>query len=182
MGIGKLSFVIHKHKATNLHYDLRLEVGGKMPSWAIPKGPTLDPKLKRLSVRVGDHDLEYKKFEGKLPEGIEGAGPVMVWDKGFYYPEVEVEKGARMQIKDPIEGVKVMEAGLKNGEIKFFLEGKKFKGSFALIKTKNFPPGSTRDNWLLIKHKDKYFKEGFDINDYNFSAKSGKSLEEIANS
>ena len=178
----KLLFVIHKHQATSLHYDFRIQVGKSMPSWAIPKGPTLDPKLKRLAVKVGDHDFGYRNFEGNLPEGSEGAGPVMIWDEGYYIPEIEIAPGQRKLIEDIKEGNEVMRQGIKKGEIKFFLHGKKTKGSFALVKTKNFPPGSTKDNWLLIKHKDEYCKKNHDAKNEDSSARSGKSLEQIQNS
>lgn len=177
MSDKKLAFVIQKHDATSLHYDFRLEVNGVMPSWAIPKGPTLDPKLKRLAMMTTDHSLEYRHFEGILPEGKYGAGPVMVWDEGYYIPEVEVEKGIRKEIKVLKEGEKVMDEGIKKGEIKFFLHGKKIKGSFALIKTKNFGP---KNAWLLIKHKDKYIKENYDASAFDFSAISGKSIKDIS--
>jgi len=172
----KLAFVIHKHDATSLHYDFRLEINGVMPSWAIPKGPTLDPKLKRLAMMTTDHSIEYRHFEGILPEGKYGAGPVMIWDEGYYIPEIEIEKGVRKEIEDKKEGEKVMEEGLKKGEIKFFLHGKKIKGSFALVKTKNFGP---KNAWLLIKHKDEYIQENYDANNFDFSAKSGKSIKDI---
>jgi bifunctional non-homologous end joining protein LigD len=174
----KLVFVVHKHDATSLHYDFRLEIGGVMPSWAIPKGPTLDPTVKRLAMSTTDHDLKYRNFEGVIEEGKYGAGPVMIWDEGTYIPEVEVSKGVREEIKDPKEGDRVMKEGMKKGEIKFFLEGKKLKGSFALVKTKGFPPG-VKNAWLLIKHKDKYIKEGYDAKDYDFSAKTGKKMTGI---
>lgn len=180
--MDKLQFVIHKHQATALHYDFRIQVGKTMPSWAIPKGPTLDAKFKRLAVKVGDHDFEYRNFEGNIPEGHTGAGPVMIWDEGYYIPEVEIGPGERKLIHDPEEGNGVIEEGIHKGEIKFFLHGKKIKGSFALVKTKNFPPGSTKDNWLLIKHKDEYCKDEYDAKDEDFSARSGKSLEDIKNS
>lgn len=176
--MDKLRFVIHKHDATSLHYDFRLEIGKVMPSWAIPKGPTLDPNVKRLAMKVLDHDLEYRNFEGLIPEGSYGAGPVMIWDEGDYIPEVEIEKGVRKEIKNFEEGEKVMKEGLDKGEIKFFLHGKKLKGSFALVKTKGFPTGR-KNAWLLIKHKDEYTKDGFDAKDFDFSARSGKSLKEI---
>src|SRR3989344_119215 len=167
-----LQFVIHKHDATSLHYDFRLEIGKVMPSWAIPKGPTLDPNFKRLAMITTDHDLEYRDFEGIIPEGRYGAGPVVIWDEGDYIPEVEIEKGKRAEVKDLKEGNKVMEEGLKKGEIKFFLNGKKLKGSFALVKTKGFPPGDAgKKAWLLIKHKDEFCKEGYDAKDYDFSAR-----------
>ena len=143
-----------------------------MPSWAIPKGPTLDSGLKRLAMQTTDHSLEYRNFEGIIEEGKYGAGPVMIWDEGSYIPEIEISKGVRQEIKDPDEGEKVMSEGLEKGEIKFFLQGKKLKGSFALVKTKGFPPG-VKNAWLLIKHNDEYVKEGYDAKDYDFSARTG---------
>lgn len=179
MADQKLAFVIHKHQATSLHYDFRIQVGNKMPSWAIPKGPTLDPKMKRLAVRVNDHQLDYRNFEGNIPIGHIGAGSVMIWDEGTYFPEIESLDGKRALIKNPKEGYEVIKQGIEKGEIKFFIEGKKIKGSFALVRTKNFPPGSTKDNWLMIKHQDKYCQENYDAKDEDFSARSKKSLEEI---
>jgi bifunctional non-homologous end joining protein LigD len=170
-----LSFVIHLHDATNLHFDFRLEVNGVMPSWAIPKGPTLDPTQKRLAMKVPDHDLEYRTFEGEIPEGEYGAGPVIIWDAGEYYPELEQPDKSRIQIKDFKEGDKVMEQGLKKGELKFFLKGKRLKGSFALVKT-NFPPGKT-NGWLLIKHKDEFVKPGYDAKKFMDSVVSTKKIE-----
>ncbi len=186
MSDKKLQFVIQKHDATNLHYDFRLEIGKVMPSWAIPKGITLDPKMKRLAMETTDHDLEYKDFEGNIPEGHYGAGPVMVWDEGYYFAQVEISKGVLETIKDEKQGEKVMEEGLKKGQLKFELHGKKVKGSFALIKTvrpsfggKNFGP---KNAWLMIKHKDEYVQTGYDASSEDFSAKSGKSLEQIRDS
>src|SRR3982751_883036 len=129
-----LVFVIHKHKATSLHYDFRLEIGGVMPSWALAKGPTLDNTMKRLALPTTDHDMEYRHFEGVLPPGY-GAGPVMIWDEGYYIPEIEISKGVRKELPDRKEGEAAMIAGMKKGEIKFVLHGKKMKGSFALVKT-----------------------------------------------
>src|SRR4051812_23273803 len=120
---NKLTFVVHKHDATQLHFDFRLEIAGKMPSWAIPRGPTLDNTQKRLSMKVSDHDLKYQHFEGVLEEGSYGAGPVMIWDNGTYLPEIEISKGVRKEIKDKIKGEEIMVEGLKKGEIKFFLNG-----------------------------------------------------------
>ncbi len=180
MKTRKLTFVVHKHDATTLHYDFRLEIGGVMPSWAIPRGPTLDPTVKRLAIQTPDHPLDYRHFEGVIEEGKYGAGPVMIWDGGTYIPEVEVSKGVREEVRDPEEGEKVMKEGLKKGEIKFLLEGKKLKGSFALVKTKGFPPG-VKDAWLLIKHKDEYTEVGYDAKTQDFSAKTGKKLKEIGN-
>ena len=178
---------MQKHKATSLHYDFRLQMGNVMPSWAVPKGPSLDNTVKRLAMKVDDHDLEYRKFEGVLPKGGYGAGPVMIWDEGYYIPEVEVSQpvsvktsprqgGVRKEITDAKEGEKMMEEGIKKGEIKFFLHGKKLKGSFALVKTHGF---AGKNAWLLIKHNDKYVQKGFDPANFPTSAKSGKRIEEI---
>lgn len=173
-----LVFVIHKHAATSLHYDFRLQIGDVMPSWAIPKGPSLDNTVKRLAMETTDHSMEYRHFEGVIEEGKYGAGPVIIWDEGYYFAEVEISKGVREVIKDTKEGNKVMQEGLKKGEIKFQLFGKKLKGSFALVKTKNFGP---KNSWLMIKHKDEYCKEGFDAKDHPKSVVSGKTIEEISN-
>lgn len=176
----KLYFVIQKHQATALHYDFRLEVDKVMPSWAVPRGPSLDSTVKRLAMKTEDHPMDYRHFEGLIPKGEYGGGAVIVWDEGTYIPEVEISKGVRKQISDKKEGEKVMEAGIQKGEIKFFINGKKIKGSFALVKIKGF--SKTKETWLLIKHKDKYTKAGFDAKNYKLSEKSGKSLEEVATS
>lgn len=172
-------FVVHKHHATSLHYDFRLEIKGVLASWAIPKGPTLDSMLKRLAMKVNDHDIEYRNFEGVIPEGSYGAGPVMIWDEGSYIAEKEIEKGKRESIKDEDKAENIMAEGLEKGEIKFFLNGKKLKGSFALVKIKGFPPGRSKNAWLLIKHNDKYCETGYNAANFDFSAKSKKTLEEI---
>lgn len=175
----QLLFVVHKHKATTLHYDFRLQIGDVMPSWSVPKGPTLDSSVKRLALPTTDHELEYRKFEGVIPEKEYGAGPVMIWDEGVYDAEIEVAKGVRKEIKDKAEGDKVMKEGLKAGNLKFRLYGKKLQGSFALIKTRGF--GGSKESWLLIKHKDEYSSNGYDAADYDYSAATGRSLAEIAN-
>lgn len=174
---GTHVFVIHKHQATSLHYDFRLEIDNVMPSWAVPKGPTLDNTMKRLAMHVDDHSMEYRNFEGVLAEGSYGAGPVMIWDEGTYNPEIEIEKGVRKEITDDKEGEKVLKEQLKKGEIKFMLYGEKLQGSFALVKTKGFGGPNA---WLLIKHKDDYVQPGYDAKNYDVSARSKKSLEEIA--
>lgn len=171
-----LVFVVQKHDATALHYDFRLEVDSVMPSWAVPKGPSLDGSVKRLAMQTEDHPLDYRHFEGVIPEGNYGAGSVIIWDKGTYFPEIEIEKGVRRQIKDKNEGQKIMHDGLQKGEIKFFLNGKRLKGSFALVKTKGFPPGNSKNAWLLIKHKDEYCQDGFDAKVYDSSVVSDKVL------
>lgn len=175
-----LVFVVHKHQATALHYDLRLQVGKVMPSWAIPKGPSLDNKVKRLAMKTEDHPLDYRFFEGVIPEGEYGAGPSMIWDTGYYIAEREISKGVRESIPDKEAGNEVMKEGLDKGEIKFILHGKKLSGSFALVKTKGFPPGKASEKaWLLIKHDDEAVKTGYDAKDYDFSAVSKLSLEQV---
>lgn len=173
----QLVFVIHKHAATRLHYDFRLQIGHTMPSWAVPKGPTLDPTVKRLAMETTDHDMEYRHFEGIIPVGSYGAGTVMIWDEGTYIPEIEDEKGERKPIENYEEGQRVIKEGLKKGEIKFILSGKKLRGSFALIKTRGFGP---KNSWLLIKHKDTYIKEGYDAKNYDFSARTKRTMDEIS--
>jgi bifunctional non-homologous end joining protein LigD len=135
---GPLQYVIQKHRATQLHYDFRLEFNGVLLSWAIPKGPSPDPSVKRLAMQVEDHPLEYGGFEGVIPEGEYGGGTVMVWDNGEWTPESED-----------------VESALKKGDLKFTLHGKKLHGSWVLVRTRGF--GSKADkSWLLIKHRDKY--------------------------
>ncbi|MDA4124744.1 MAG: DNA ligase [Thaumarchaeota archaeon] len=171
-----LAFVVHKHKATSLHYDLRLEIGSVMPSWSVPKGPTLDSKVRRLALPTGDHTLDYRHFEGVIPKGQVGGGPVMIWDEGTYNPELEVGKGLRKEVTGK-EADEVARKSLKDGNLKFRLYGKKLKGSFALVRT-NLLGG--RESWLLIKHRDEFSKEGYDAKDDDFSAVSNRSLAEIA--
>ncbi|HTE23374.1 DNA polymerase ligase N-terminal domain-containing protein [Flavitalea sp.] len=138
------TFVIQRHKATSLHYDFRLEVNGVLKSWAVPKGPSLNPTDKRLAMMVEDHPLSYGGFKGTIPEGNYGAGIVEIWDKGTYEPE-EMDK-----ISD-----KAIERNIKNGMLKFSLKGRKLKGSFALVRIR----GADSKNWLLIKHRDKFATE-----------------------
>ena len=173
-----LVFVVQKHKATSLHYDFRLEIGGVMPSWSIPKGPSLDPSVRRLAMPTTDHEMGYRDFEGVLPRGDYGAGPVMIWDEGTYNAEQEIEKGVRKMISDPELGDRVMQQGLKDGNLKFRLYGKKLQGSFALVRTKGFG-NSMKESWLFIKHRDEFAKKGYEANDYGFSARTNRSMEEI---
>ncbi len=182
MGLKTLSrqdlvFVVQKHKATTLHYDFRLQIGDVMPSWSVPKGPTLDSKIRRLAMVTGDHDLEYRHFEGTISRGEYGAGTVMIWDEGTYRPEIEIEKGVRYEITDVSKAQEVATKELKEGNLKFHLYGKKLQGSFALVRTKGL---QGKDAWLLIKHRDQFSKEGYDANDYDFSAVSGLTMDEIA--
>ena len=168
-----LVFVVHKHQATTLHYDFRLEIGGVMPSWAIPKGPTLDPQLKRLAMPTTDHTLEYRHFEGVLEEGQEGAGPVMVWDEGTYIPEREIAKGVLEAVHERAEAEVVMQQGLAAGQLKFRLEGHTLQGSFALVRTRGF---GKKESWLLIKHLDGYTQAEYDAHAHDYSAVSGCTL------
>ena len=173
---GQLAFVVQKHKATSLHYDFRLEIGGVMPSWSVPKGPSLDSGVRRLAMPTSDHLMEYRHFEGVL-KGEYGAGPVMIWDEGTYNPEVEVSKGVRREVVGKKEAEEVAERSLKEGNLKFRLYGKKLKGSFALVRTAGC---GGKESWLLIKHRDEYSQPGYDANDYDFSAVSKKTLAQIA--
>lgn len=173
----RLVFVVQKHKATTLHYDFRLEIGGVMPSWSIPKGPSLDSSVKRLAIPTEDHSLEYRHFEGVISDEEYGAGPVMVWDEGTYTPEIERDKGVWQEITERTEAEEVMRKGLEKGNLKFRLYGKKLHGSFALIRTRGF---GGKVSWLLIKHHDQYVQQGYDANDYDYSAVSNRSLAEIA--
>lgn len=177
MARGLFAYVIQKHKATALHYDFRLEIGGVMPSWSIPKGPTLDPAVRRLAMPTGPHDLEYRHFEGIIPKGEYGAGAVMIWDQGKYTPEVEISKGSRTQVRDRDEAEEITKASLRDGNLKFFLYGEKLRGSFALVRTKGL--GGSKEAWLLIKHRDEYCKSGYDANDHDYSAESNLSLAQI---
>lgn len=153
-------FVVQKHRGKRLHYDFRLEMEGVLKSWAIPKGPSMDGSVKRLAVMVDDHDVVYADYEGVIPDGMYGAGPVMVWDTGEY------------------ENLK--EEGLEKGRVEVLLKGEKLKGKFALVKMKAKGKGDTDKNWLLIKMKDEFDNRGGDILDTApDSVKSGRSLDEI---
>src|SRR5687767_5105266 len=138
---GRLRFVIQKHAASHLHYDLRLELDDVMKSWAVPKGPSLDPKQKRLAMQVEDHPVEYNTFEGTIPQGEYGGGTVMLWDRGMYAPD-EIEPG-----ETPADAVR---RGLRAGKLAFTFYGERLRGSFALVRTHAQPRGK----WLLIKHRD----------------------------
>jgi bifunctional non-homologous end joining protein LigD len=164
-GEDKLIFVIHKHAARALHYDLRLELEGVLKSWAVPKGPSMDPSVKRLAVMVEDHPYDYKDFEGVIPEGNYGAGSVIIWDRGVYHHPAARERR---------ENEKLLLEGLRKGDLKFVLEGEKLRGEFALVKT-----GMGEKSWLLLKKKDLHAING-DILRENRSVVSDKTLEEIS--
>jgi len=153
---GRL-FVVQKHRASQLHYDFRLEDRGVLKSWAIPKGPSLDPTVKRLAMAVEDHPFDYAQFEGVIPEGEYGGGTVMIWDRGVYEPE----------------GTDDVEGALRKGELKFVLNGSKLKGSWVLVRTRN-------NQWLLIKHRDPHASTDDGAISQSTSVATGRTLAEIA--
>src|SRR5581483_2086649 len=157
-------FVVQKHRASHLHYDFRLEMEGVLKSWAVPKGPPLDPSDKRLAMMVEDHPVSYFDFEGVIPPGNYGAGTVMVWDMGTWEP-----------LGDPV-------AMLEKGDLKFRLDGKKLRGEFALVRMRSRRAGSKGNEWLLIKKRDQYIEESFNANDdaMDYSVLTKRSLDEIA--
>lgn len=165
---GLSRFVVQRHDATRLHYDFRLELGGVLKSWAVPKGPSMNPEDKRLAVMVEDHPVSYINFEGTIPKGNYGAGEVEVWDKGVFIPvDKELEKISE----------RAALLALKKGELKIFLKGDKLEGGFVLVRLKK-----DENNWLLIKHKDeyavkkKYDSEKFSKADKKKPAKKKKAL------
>ncbi len=155
-------FVVQMHHATRLHWDFRLEAGGTLASWAVPKGPTLVPNERRLAMHVEDHPLSYRDFEGTIPKGQYGAGNVIVWDRGTY---------------DLAEGTNPVRE-IANGKIKFVMHGKKLQGLFTLVRIKP-REGESGEPWLLFKDRDEYAKASWDMKRHSRSVKSGKSLEEI---
>jgi bifunctional non-homologous end joining protein LigD len=169
-------FVVQKHDATRLHYDFRLEMEGVLKSWAVPKGPSLDPADKRLAMQVEDHPVSYFDFEGNIPEGNYGAGTVMVWDVGTWQPLSPVAVQGKYVPGTEAEAA----AMLAKGDLKFRLDGKKLKGDFALVKMKGRRPGSKGNEWLMIKKHDQYVVEGYDIDAYDESVLSKRSLAQIA--
>src|ERR1700736_5664058 len=153
-------YVVQKHQASRLHYDFRLEHNGVLLSWAVPKGPSLDPSVRRLAMHVEDHPLEYGEFEGVIPEGY-GAGIVVLWDRGTWTPEVDD-----------------VDAALKKGDLKFSLDGYKLKGSWVLVRTKSAAYAAGR-SWLLIKHRDDW-SGAIDITEFApRSVKSDGDFEDI---
>ncbi len=169
-------FVVQKHRATRLHYDFRLEMEGVLKSWAVPKGPSLDPADKRLAMQVEDHPVSYFDFEGIIPEGNYGAGTVMVWDLGTWEPLSPVPVKGKFVPGTEAEA----SAMLQKGDFKIRLHGKRLKGDFALIHMRARRPGSKGTEWLLIKKQDDTVVEGYDIEQYDTSALSGRSMREIA--
>jgi bifunctional non-homologous end joining protein LigD len=169
-GCGPLRFVVQKHSARRLHYDLRLEVGGVLKSWAVPSGPSPDPAVKRLAVMVEDHPFEYRSFEGVIPEGEYGAGQVIVWDEGTYSPDED----GWLSFDDRKEAEERVEHGLKSGKLSLLLRGHRLKGSWTLVKMRQ-----KGNNWLLIKHRDEFAKPGSDLLKENSSVISGMSIDDL---
>jgi len=169
-------FCVQRHDASRLHYDFRLEMEGVLKSWAVPKGPSLDPADKRLAMQVEDHPVSYFDFEGTIPEGNYGGGTVMVWDAGTWVPLSPV----------PVKGEyvpgteKEAAAMLAKGDLKFRLKGKRLNGDFALVHIKARRSGSKGNEWLLIKKKDDHVVAGFDIDAYDTSILTGRTMAEIA--
>lgn len=161
---GALQFVVQKHKASHLHYDFRLEIGGVLVSWAVPKGPSADPSDRRLAVHVENHPMDYLHFEGTIPAGEYGGGTVMVWDTGTYHTEGN---------EDIKKDDSLMQKQIEDGSIKIVLEGTKMKGAWHLVKMKG-----DQKNWLLMKSRS-----DSDSNEKEFVAKSvlsGRTMEEIS--
>lgn len=160
-GDGRLRFAVQHHLASRDHYDLRLEWDGALLSWAVPKGPSYNPRDKRLAVRVEDHPLDYRAFEGTIPKGEYGGGTVMLWDEGYWEPLVDVEEG------------------LADGDLKFVLDGHRLKGAWVLVHMKP-KKGERDDNWLLIKEKDDYVQDDSGIAGFDTSVQTGRTMDEIA--
>ena len=165
-----LAYVIQKHAARNLHFDLRLELDGVMKSWAVPKGPSLDPTVKRLAMQVEDHPIDYNAFEGTIPEGEYGGGTVMLWDVGEYtWWEDDPDPVARLR------------EGYAKGDFKFELRGQRLTGTWVLVRTRW--GGRGKQSWLLIKHKDDSARPGSDIvREETTSIATGRTMDEIAHS
>jgi bifunctional non-homologous end joining protein LigD len=168
---GPLMFIVQKHAARRLHYDFRLELDGVLKSWAVPKGPSLQPGERRLAVEVEDHPFDYASFEGVIPEKNYGAGNVIVWDCGVYSPD----EGSQYSFDDRAEAEERLRREYQQGKLSFFLRGIKLKGSFALVRT------STDQQWLLIKHKDRFIG-GDDLLAHNTSVLTGDTLDDVAES
>ncbi len=158
---GAPHFYIQRHDASRLHYDFRLEIDGTLKSWAIPKGPTLDPAPKRLAAMVEDHPLEYGDFEGNIPKGQYGGGSVMLWDRGTF------------ELLGDLPALKQIE----RGDLKFRLNGEKLNGEFAIVLMKGRGKGN---EWLLLKKRDSFAKPGWDVEEHAISVKTGRTQEEIA--
>jgi bifunctional non-homologous end joining protein LigD len=161
-----LRFVVQKHAASHLHFDFRLELDGVMKSWAVPKGPSYDPTVKRLAMQVEDHPIEYNSFEGTIPKGQYGGGTVMIWDRGTYEPQSG-------------DGQDAVREGYRRGDLKIVMHGERMQGSWVLVRTRRDDRGKAQ--WLLIKHRDHLAMEGADIvAAVQTSVVTGRTMEEIA--
>jgi len=154
-------FCVQRHDATRLHYDFRLEIDGVLKSWAVPKGPTLDPALKHFAAHVEDHPVEYGDFEGNIPKGNYGAGSVMLWDRGTF------------ELLGDMPGA----GQIARGDLKFRLHGEKLNGDFALVHMKGRGKGN---EWLILKKRDQFAQAGWDVEEHAYSVLSGRTQEEIA--
>ena len=164
----KARFVVQRHRASRLHYDLRLEIDGVFRSWALARGPSLDPADKRLAVETEDHPLAYGDFEGVIPAGEYGGGTMMIWDRGLWAPHPGT----------------TVEGGLQSGDFKIVFVGERLNGSWVLVRMKKNRPGDTNTNWLFIKHKDGFEKPGDKdalLKGATNSVASGRTMDEIAN-
>jgi len=170
---GRLRFVIQKHAASHLHFDLRLELDGVMKSWAVPKGPSLDPSVKRLAMQVEDHPIDYNTFEGTIPKGEYGGGTVMLWDRGTYSSDV---------VASPDEEDSAIREGLRRGDLKITFHGERLHGSFALVRMKfsRDSSSSAKPQWLLIKHRDEFATDDDVVAENMTSVDTGRTMEEIA--
>jgi bifunctional non-homologous end joining protein LigD len=160
------TFVVQKHWARTLHYDFRLEIAGRLVSWAVPKGPSKDPKVRRLAVRTPDHPLDYALFEGRIPEGTYGAGAVMIWDAGTYEP-------LRPARTPP-------DRWLARGFLRFILHGVKLQGLWEMVRLRKTAPA--KETWLLMKLRDRFAQPGYDPASEPLSAPTGRTAEEIGQS
>ena len=160
---GRARFVVQKHDARRLHYDFRLEIGGVLVSWAVPRGPPLDPEARRLAIHVEDHPIEYLDFEGVIPSDEYGAGDVIVWDWGTWTVDPSTP--------DP-------EAAVRDGELKFTVHGERLRGGFVLVRMR-WADGP-KDQWLLIHRRDRYARRGWDPEDLPESVKTGRTNDEVA--
>ena len=161
----RLAYVIQRHEATRLHFDLRLELDGVMKSWAVPKGPSLDPAVKRLAIEVEDHPIDYNSFEGTIPAGEYGGGTVMLWDRGTY-------------AGDSDEPLAALRDGYRKGDFKFELRGKRLRGSWVLVRTRR---SGRKNQWLLIKHRDERADPDVDpVEKYRTSVTTGRTMAQIA--
>jgi bifunctional non-homologous end joining protein LigD len=166
-----LQYIIQKHAASHLHFDLRLELDGVMKSWAVPKGPSLDPAVKRLAMEVEDHPIEYNTFEGTIPKGEYGGGTVMLWDRGTYRADDAANGDDQSAIR----------RGYAKGDLKFTLEGERLRGSWVLVRMRGRSGRSSKPQWLLIKHRDEEARDDIDIvAEVTTSVATGRTMEEIA--